>query len=119
MAVTPAAFKISFPEFSTLSDAEIQRFIDEASACVSVSAWSARADTGVSYLTAHLLSEFGTGATGGVFGFGAVKLIAEGEFGKMVALQGNKIVPVELKEATTRIKTVSKEIYELAKVFFG
>ena len=73
MAVTPAAFKISFPEFSTLSDAEIQRFIDEASACVSVSAWSARADTGISYLTAHLLSEFGTGATGGVFGFGAVK----------------------------------------------
>lgn len=53
------------------------------------------------------------------FGFGAVKLIAEGEFGKMVALQGNKIVPVELKEATTRLKTVSKEIYELAKVFFG
>lgn len=53
------------------------------------------------------------------YGFGAVNLIAEGEFGKMVALQGNKIVPVELKEATTRLKTVSKEIYELAKVFFG
>lgn len=53
------------------------------------------------------------------YGFNAVNLIAEGEFGKMVALQGNKIVPVELKEATTRLKTVSKEIYELAKVFFG
>jgi 6-phosphofructokinase 1 len=53
------------------------------------------------------------------FGLAAVGLVAAGEFGKMVALQGNKIVTVELADAVKQLKTVDMELYELARVFFG
>ncbi len=53
------------------------------------------------------------------FGVAAVELIKNADFGKMVALQGNKIVPVELNEAVSKLKTVDIELYEIAKIFFG
>ena len=53
------------------------------------------------------------------FGIAAVELIKNADFGKMVALRGNKIVPVELNEAVSKLKTVDMELYEIAKVFFG
>ncbi|NQT29752.1 MAG: 6-phosphofructokinase [Candidatus Saganbacteria bacterium] len=53
------------------------------------------------------------------FGVGSIDLVHKGDFGKMVALQGNKIVAVRLEEAVAKLKTVDKELYELAKVFFG
>ncbi len=53
------------------------------------------------------------------FGVAAVELIRNGNYGKMVALQGNKIVPVDLKEAISKSKTVDMELYEIAKLFFG
>jgi 6-phosphofructokinase 1 len=53
------------------------------------------------------------------FGVAAVELIKEENYGKMVALQGNKIVPVELDEAVSKSKTVDMDLYEIAKVFFG
>ena len=53
------------------------------------------------------------------FGVAAVELIKNENFGKMVALQGNKIAPVDLEEAVSKSKTVDMELYELAKVFFG
>ena len=53
------------------------------------------------------------------FGIAAVELVKSGDFGKMVALQGNKIVPINLEEAVSKSKTVDMELYELAKVFFG
>ena len=53
------------------------------------------------------------------FGVAAVELIKNADFGKMVALQGNKIVPVELNEAVSKLKTVDMELYEIAKIFFG
>ncbi len=53
------------------------------------------------------------------FGVGAVELIKDGKFGKMVALQGNKIVPLDLKDAVSKSKTVDMGLYEIAKVFFG
>jgi hypothetical protein len=37
----------------------------------------------------------------------------------MVALRGNDIVTVGLSEATDETKTVSKELYEAARTFFG
>jgi hypothetical protein len=37
----------------------------------------------------------------------------------MVALQGNKIVSIELEEAVSKSKTVDMELYDIAKVFFG
>jgi phosphofructokinase-like protein len=53
------------------------------------------------------------------FGVKAVELIYHGEFGKMAALQGNKIVAVDLKEAVAQLKTVDMDIYKLAEIFFG
>lgn len=52
-------------------------------------------------------------------GVAAVDLVAEGRFGEMPALKGNRIVPVPLKEAIGKLKTVDKEIYEVAKIFFS
>jgi 6-phosphofructokinase 1 len=53
------------------------------------------------------------------FGIAAVDLLHNENFGKMVALQGNKIVPIELEEAVSKSKTVDMDLYEIAKVFFG
>ncbi|MGF3554459.1 MAG: 6-phosphofructokinase, partial [Thermoplasmatota archaeon] len=53
------------------------------------------------------------------FGIAAVELIKNNDFGKMVALKGDKIVSVELEEAISKSKTVNMELYEIAKTFFG
>ncbi len=53
------------------------------------------------------------------FGIAAIDLIREGQFGMMVSLQGNKIVPVPLEKAVAQLKTVDMELYEIARVFFG
>jgi len=50
-------------------------------------------------------------------GVKAVELIKEGKFGMMSSLQGNDIVPVPLKDAIARRKTVSLELYNLARSF--
>lgn len=52
-------------------------------------------------------------------GVKAVELILNKRFGKMVALQGVKIVDVPLEEAVKALKTVDMELYDIAKVFFG
>jgi phosphofructokinase-like protein len=53
------------------------------------------------------------------FGVHACDMVARGEFGKMAALRGNQIVSVELAEATRALKTVDREFFEVAQVFFG
>ncbi|MEM2691250.1 MAG: 6-phosphofructokinase, partial [Candidatus Bathyarchaeia archaeon] len=53
------------------------------------------------------------------FGVAAVDLVHEGKFDYMVALKGNQIVPVPLKDVVGKRKTVDIELYELASVFFG
>jgi 6-phosphofructokinase 1 len=53
------------------------------------------------------------------FGVAAVDLVHEDKFGKMVSLQGNKIVPMDLKEVTAKVKRVDDELYEIGEVFFG
>ena len=53
------------------------------------------------------------------FGVKAVELVLEGKFGLMVSLQGNKIVGVPIEQGTGTLKTVDKDLYELAKTFFG
>jgi len=53
------------------------------------------------------------------FGVEAVELVLRGDFGKMVALQGNKIVTVDLVAATGELKTLDESLYEIAQVFFG
>ena len=53
------------------------------------------------------------------FGVAAVDLIKEGKFGRMVALQCNKIVDIDISEPVKKLKTVDPDLYEIAKVFFG
>jgi ATP-dependent phosphofructokinase / diphosphate-dependent phosphofructokinase len=53
------------------------------------------------------------------FGLKAATLAAEGHFGRMVALHGDAIVDVSLEEATRELKTVPREVYDVAAAFFG
>ncbi len=53
------------------------------------------------------------------FGIAAIDAAHEGDFGKMVALQGNNIVRVPLREAVGTLKTLDPALYEVAEVFFG
>jgi len=51
-------------------------------------------------------------------GIAAVDYVKEGKFGYMPALQGTKIVPVKLKDAVGRLKTIDLDLYEAAKALF-
>jgi 6-phosphofructokinase 1 len=53
------------------------------------------------------------------FGVRAVDLVLNREFGKMVALQGNQIVAVDLEVAQQGIKKLDERLYAIAEVFFG
>jgi phosphofructokinase-like protein len=53
------------------------------------------------------------------FGLQAIDAVKEGDFGKMVALQGTDIVRVNLSAATDELKLVPVHRYEEAEVFFG
>lgn len=53
------------------------------------------------------------------FGLKAVELAHKGQFGKMVSLQGNKIVAVDVSEAVGTLKTLDMNFYSDIKVFFG
>ena len=53
------------------------------------------------------------------FGLQAIDAVADGDFGKMMALRGTKIVRVPLIEGTGELKLVSPEEYAEAEVFFG
>ena len=54
-----------------------------------------------------------------LFGLQAIDAVADGDFGKMMALRGTKIVRVPLIEGTGELKLVSPEEYAEAEVFFG
>jgi phosphofructokinase-like protein len=53
------------------------------------------------------------------YGVAVIDLVHKGTFGCMVALKGNKIVPVLLKDVAGKRKTVDLELYDIASVFFG
>jgi len=53
------------------------------------------------------------------YGIAAIDLVHKGQFGRMVALQGNEIVSVPLKDVVGKRKTVNSRLYEIARVFFG
>jgi len=53
------------------------------------------------------------------FGIKAIEMLDQGIYGRMVALQGNKIVDVSLHEATSKLKTVDLEMLRTAQIFFG
>lgn len=53
------------------------------------------------------------------FGIFATEMVKKGEFGKMAALSGDRIIAVALEEAVNRTKTVNMEIFRIAEEFFG
>ena len=53
------------------------------------------------------------------YGVAAVDLVKDGHFGKMVALRGYKIVPVDLNESVTKLRTVDMDLYAIATTFFA
>src|SRR5690606_874706 len=53
------------------------------------------------------------------YGVAAADMAADGQWGKMAALQGNRIVSVPLADATRALKTLDPAFYDLASIFFG
>jgi phosphofructokinase-like protein len=53
------------------------------------------------------------------FGIAAIDAVSEGDYGQMVALRGTDIVRVPLAAAVGELKTLDKELYDTAGVFFG
>ena len=53
------------------------------------------------------------------FGIAAIDLVHEGRFGQMVAIRGNNIISVPLKDVVGKRKTVDLKLYEIAATFFG
>jgi phosphofructokinase-like protein len=53
------------------------------------------------------------------FGIAAIDLVHEGRFGEMVAIQGNTVVSMPLKDVVGKRKTVDLKLYEIAATFFG
>ena len=53
------------------------------------------------------------------FGVHAIRAVADGAFGMMVALRGTEIVRVPIADATRELKLVPLERYAEAEVFFG
>ena len=53
------------------------------------------------------------------YGIAAIDLVHIGQFGMMVALKGNQIVSVQLKDVIGKRKSVDLRLYEIAKVFSG
>jgi ATP-dependent phosphofructokinase / diphosphate-dependent phosphofructokinase len=53
------------------------------------------------------------------FGVHAIRAVADGAFGMMVALRGTEIVRVPIADAVSQLKLVPPERYAEAEVFFG
>lgn len=53
------------------------------------------------------------------FGVKAYELVKDGKFGRMASLRGNQIIDVPLEDATSKLKTLDLNIYNIAKIFFG
>ena len=53
------------------------------------------------------------------FGVAAIDLVHNGEFGKMVCLDGNSIKSLPMVEAIGKSKLVDEELYSVAEAFFG
>ena len=53
------------------------------------------------------------------YGIGAIDLVHDEDWGKMVALQGNEIVTIPLEKGIGELKMVDDELFNIAKIFFG
>jgi phosphofructokinase-like protein len=53
------------------------------------------------------------------YGIASINLVQKNKFGHMVALRGNVIISIPLKDVVGKRRTVDLKLYEIAKVFFG
>jgi 6-phosphofructokinase 1 len=53
------------------------------------------------------------------FGVAAIDAVHDGAFDQMVALQAGRIIRVPLEDAVGELKTVDRELVDVAEVFFG
>ena len=53
------------------------------------------------------------------YGIAAIELVHAGDWGKMVALQGDEIVALPLERGVGELKRVGGELYDISRVFFG
>ena len=53
------------------------------------------------------------------FGIAAIDMVHQGKFDRMVAMKGNEIVSVPLKEVVGKRKPVDLKLYDIASLFFG
>jgi 6-phosphofructokinase 1 len=53
------------------------------------------------------------------YGLLAADLVLAGRFGEMAALRGADVVAVPLQDAVKELRTVPRELYDLAATFFG
>ncbi len=53
------------------------------------------------------------------FGIEAIGAVSDGDYGKMVALNGSQIVRVPIGDGVGTLKTLDPQLYETAEVFFG
>jgi len=53
------------------------------------------------------------------FGVAAADLVHTGQFGKMVSLQGDRVIPIEMSHGTRSLKRVDNELFDVARTFFG
>jgi len=65
MSLTPSQFKAALPEFGGVEVTVIQRFLDQAARNLASAVWEDRYDDGQLYLTAHLVSTFGSNGSAG------------------------------------------------------
>ncbi len=71
MSLTPAALKTELPEFTSVADATVQKWLDRAARMLNPDAWGSLYDDGHLFLTAHLMALMGvasgvTASSGGV-----------------------------------------------------
>jgi len=53
------------------------------------------------------------------FGVKAIELVEQKKWGYMVSLKGVDITSVKIQDAVGQLKVVSKELYDMARIFFG
>lgn len=78
ITLTPAILRTRFAEFGSLSDGDIQPWIDQSLLRVNETQWSGKATEGATMLAAHLTATFADGGSLGGGGSGAVSSEREG-----------------------------------------
>ena len=81
MTVSPAAFKSRYAEFSAVSDATVQIYLDDAGLELDEGRWGSLYDRGIYALAAHFISLAQRAALGGSTGAGASGPLASKSIG--------------------------------------